>query len=197
MIRWYFMPNLPYSDTRLPKYLYHGRFPERGGVQVASWHKLNYGLIDACLVWADLTQEQHEQLAAEPDVAAVPLNLDETVSDTALPRVKAVMEALRIPAEWVTTAYTYRTLLRMVAGLMLFACRYHAMHNEQLIDSVAQLDVRWNQIPSARQNRIKATADDMGYDYSAVQPTWLVRRILLHLAQQWGVAPILIGGLEL
>ena len=81
----------------------------------------------------------------------------------------------------------------MIGGLFLFAQRHHGMHLEPLIDNTAQLDLRWNQIPLDRRQRIMATADAKGYDYSAVLPSWLVRQILKHLADQWGMQPILFG----
>ena len=135
---------------------------------------------------AEVTQEQHDALVANSDVTAVPENIDQNITSGAIPAVKTALETLRIPADWVTTAFTYRQILRMVAGLFQFAQRHYGMHKEVLIDSQAQLDLRWNQIPLARRNRILATADSLGYDYSAIQPTWLIRRILKLLADAWG-----------
>lgn len=192
MIRFYIMPYADFGDRRRgPKYL-RGRY-NPSGIPVLRWAAKYYGLVDACLVAVDLTQVQHEQLAAEPDVAAAPEDIDQNISAIAIPRVQQVMEALRIPAGWVDGSYTYRAILRMIGGLFLFAQRYHVMHDEPLIDSAAQLDLRWNQILEARQNRIIATADVLGYDHSAVGPTWLVRRILKYLGDQWGATPIRFG----
>lgn len=190
------MPIEVYNNSRLPQYLFHGRYPERERIH-CNWAMMDYGLINACLVVATVTQEQHEQLTAEADVAAAPENIDQNVSELAIPKVQAVLEALRIPAEWVDTTYTYRTLLRMVAGLFQFAQRHHGMHGEQLIDNVGQLDLRWNQIPAARRVRIRATADSFGYGYSTVTNTTKVRKILMILANQWGSVPIYMGGQEL
>lgn len=190
MIRFYVMPIMVVGNARGPKYLKWRFFPE--GID-CQWSMKDYGLIDACLVACELTQAQHEQLAAEPDVAVAPLDIDQSISDIAIPQVQAVLEALRIPADWLTSAYTYRQILRMVAGLFLFAQRYHAMHNEALIDSTAQLDLRWNQIPLDRRGRITATAEELGYIYSDVTNQWTVRRILKYLADQWGATPILFG----
>lgn len=191
MIRFYIMPIMVVDGNRRgPKYLRWRFYP--AGIN-CRWSMTDYGLIDAALVACDLTQDQHEQLVAEPDVVVAPEDIDQNISEIAIPKVVQIMEALRIPADWVDSTYTYRTILRMVAGLFLFAQRYHGMHNEALIDFTAQLDLRWNEIPKARQDRIKATADEKGYDYSAVQPTWLVRRILKHLGDQWGETPILFG----
>lgn len=192
MIRLYIMPYVDFGGNRRgPKYLRGRHNPS--GMPVLRWAAKYYGLIDACLVACDLTQEQHEQLVAEPDVVAAPEDVDQNISEIAIPEVMQVMEALRIPADWIDSTYAYRQILRMIGGLFLFAQRYYGMHNGPLIDSTAQLDLRWNQIPEARQDRIVATADMLDYDYSAVQPTWLVRRILKHLGDQWGETPILFG----
>jgi hypothetical protein len=191
MIRFYIMPILVVDDIfRGPKYLRWRFNPE--GID-APWSMKDYGLIPAGLVAAGVTPTQHDELVAHADVAAPPEDLDRTVSEAALPAVQDVLEALRIPAAWVTTAYTYRQLLRMVGGLFLFAQRYHGMHGQALIDNQSQLDLRWDQIPTARRQRIVATADALGYDYAQVQTDWLVRRILRHLGDQWGDTPIEFG----
>ena len=196
MIRFYVLPVETNASARGPKYFAWRFDPDPPGI-ACKWGLMDYGLIDACLLAADITQEQHEQLTANVDVAAPPQNIDQSISEIAIPQVKAVLEELRIPADWVTGAYTYRQILRMIAGLFQFAQRHHGLHNEPLIDNKSQLELRWNQIPIARRERIQQTADSLGYDYSAVAGTWLVRRILKHLGDQWGARPFYMGGVEL
>ena len=201
MIRFYILPieSVVLGDgniARGPKYFQWQFDPDPPALVAAKWSLMDYGLIDAALVVADVTQVQHDTLLLNSDVTSPPENIDQNIAAGAIPAVQSALEALRIPADWVTTAFTYRQILRMIAGLFQFAQRHHGMHNEQLIDSQAQLDLRWNQIPLARRGRIQATADSLGYDYSAVQPTWLVRRILKHLGDQWGSKPFIIGGYE-
>ena len=194
MIRFYILPIVTVydesvgADVRVAKYIYDLRV-DRG--------MMDYGIIDAALAVAVVTQAQHEQIAAEIDVAAAPENIDQNISDIAIPKVQAIMEQLRIPAGWVDNTYTYRQVLRMIAGLFQFAKRHKGLHGEQLIDNQAQLDLRWNQIPQDRRIRIMATADDLGYDYSEVQNTWLIRQILKHLGDQWGERPFIMHGIEL
>lgn len=206
MIRYYILPiemgidpeTLLPVNARGPKYFRWKYDPDPPALlDGVAWAMMDYGLINAALLMADVTQEQHEALVAEADVASPPQNIDQTISEIAIPQVQNVLEALRIPADWVNTTYTYRQILRMLAGLFLFAQRYHAMHGEVLIDNQAALGLRWNQIPVARRQRVTATADELGYSYGEVQNTWLIRRILFHLAQQWGATPIYIGGVEL
>ena len=191
MIRFYIMPILVVDMSRGPKYLQWMLNPD--GLPVAHWSMKDYGLIDAGLVACDLTQEQHEQLTAEPDVAAAPEDIDQAISEIAIPQVVAVLEALRIPAGWVDSSYTYRQILRMVGGLFMFAQRHHGKHLEALIDSTAQLDLRWNQIPLDRRQRIRETADSLGYTYADITNTWTIRQVLKYLSNQWGDTPILFG----
>ena len=164
MIRYYILPIVLVPEmfeeniidwVRKPKYIHE--LP-------IGWGMMDYGLIDAALAGAIVTQAQHEQIMANPDVEAAPENIDQNISDIAIPRVKTVMEQLRIPAGWVDNTYTYRQILRMIAGLFQFAQRYWGMHSEVLIGSQAQLDLKWNQIASARRSRILATADNLEYD---------------------------------
>ena len=96
MIRFYILPIITVGTSRGPKYLRWMLNPD--GLPVAQWAMKDYGLISAALVACNLTQEQHEQLVAEPDVAAAPEDIDQNISDIAIPRVQQVMEALRIPA---------------------------------------------------------------------------------------------------
>jgi len=197
-IRFYIMPTLQVGNRRASKYFFDP-FINPGGILTPGTRVgiMYYGLIDACLVVATVTTTQHDELMLHSDVASPPENIDQNVSTSAIPRVQSVLEALRIPADWVNETYTYRQLLRMVAGLFQFSQRYQGMHHEMLIDSQAQLDLAWNQIPTARRNRILATADNLGYDYSSFQPTWTVRRILKHLADAWGSKQILFSSYEL
>ena len=196
MVRFYILPAnvIVRGDSiyRGPKY-FVGRF-NPDGLDIS--HSMqDYGLIPAMVVAAEVTQAQHEMLVAELDVVAAPEDIDQNISEIALPKVVSVMEALRIPAGWVDSTYTYRAILRMITGLFKVAQRHHGMHNEALIDSPAQLDLRWNQIPLARRQRIMATADSFGYSYSEVTNQWPIRRILKHLGDQWADRPFKFGNI--
>lgn len=203
MQRFYFMPtNLepivgtdPQRYSKGPKY-FNYRWRTDGLVD-AKFSMMDYGRLQVCLVLADVTQAQHDLLVAQSDVASPPEDIDQLITEQALPQVQNVLEAMRIPAGWVDTTYTYRDIIRRVAGLFQFAQRHNGLHQEELIDSVAALDLTWAEIPLARRDRVAQTADSFGYDYSTVTGTWTVRQTLMHLANQWGATPIYIGGYPL
>ena len=163
MIRFYIVPEeVTETGAKGPKYISWRFDPDPPGID-CGWVGTSYGLIPAMLGCCNTTQAQHDELSGHSDVASAPLDIDQLIPEGAVPIVKNVLEALRIPAEWVDTTYTFRVILRRVAGLFQLAQRHKGLHDENLIDNQAQLDLRWNQIPLARRQRLQTTADSFGY----------------------------------
>jgi hypothetical protein len=196
MIRWYVLPveevDVEGMPARGPKY-FSWRFSPDG--VLADWQMMDYGRINAAILVADVTQAQHDELVANPDCVSPPENIDQNITAGAIPAVQNVLEALRIPAGWVTTDYTYRDILRMVAGLFQFSQRHHGLFDEDLIPNQAALDLRWNQIQINRRNRIRATVSDLNYDPTGITNQTTVRQILWNFAQQWGNSEFYFGSL--
>ena len=65
------------------------------------------------IVWANATPDQEASVGANADAIVIP-PLDNTINLTA---VQNELEALNIPAQWVTGSMTYRTVLRVVCGM--------------------------------------------------------------------------------
>lgn len=154
---------------------------------------LDYGLMPVSLTVANVTDSFHAFLASQADVTDVPLNIDNQISAGALSQVQDALETLKIPGTWVTTAHTYRQILRAVAGLFQFAGKYHEMHNEPLVDAGVNLSLTWAQVPPAKKAKIIATADFFQIDYSPVTNTWTLRQILKLLADWWQASTFQFG----
>ena len=197
MIRYYLMPlataEINGAPYRAPKYLKSPVNP--AGIQCNRAVR-DYGMIDACLVAADVTDQQHAALVANNDVAGAPKNIDQPIGDN-LDRVRAVLEAFRIPANAITTQHTFRQLLRYIAGLFLFAQTYHALHGEALLDSPAELNTTWAELSIPRRNKIVEAAAKHRYYVPAQHADWPLRRVLKHMADQWGNTPIHFGSARL
>jgi hypothetical protein len=153
---------------------------------------MDYGSLPTGLVAADVTQVEHDALAANADVDPFAADLD-TALGAASTTVRARLEANRIPTQWVTGATTYRELARFVAGLFQFGQRHTALHAEDLIGS-GLLDSRWRDLTAAQQARIQATATSFGYILTAGTNTPM-RDVLTQMANQWGALPFYLGGL--
>jgi len=193
-VRFYLVPVEQSGNARGPKYFKWRFSPD--GLDVR-WGAFDYGLIPTMLIAADVTAGQHDTLAAQSDVTAIPADIDSTVPAQALPAVQNALEDLRIPGGWVTTNHTYREIIRTVGGLFQFAQRHHGLHNKIIMPENVTLSQTWGDLPLQARQEVRATADSLNYDYSDVTASTTIRQILKSLADQWGDQPLLLGGFEI
>lgn len=193
-IRWYLLPIETIENGRGPKYLAWRRNPE--GLNV-TWGMIDYGLMPVAIAWADVTNAQHNALTANGDVRAVPLNLDAPISAGAVVATRAVLEALDIPGNWVTTADTWRGILRATAGLFLFAQRVHGKFGVTLLPDGYTLATTWSELPQGAKTILLETALELAIDTSGATANTTLRQIYKALADAWGELPIVIGGQQL
>jgi hypothetical protein len=159
---------------------------------------MDYGLMPTALLWADVTPAQQTQAEGLSDVITIPENIDQAVGTAnALSQVQAALEALHIPGGWITTAHTYREIMRKVAGLFQFSQRYHGRHAAALIRAGYDLSSLISDLPTNVRLSLNDTAQSLGYDTNPIAGSWTVRQALRYLADQWGDAPLFIGGIEL
>ena len=190
--RFYLLPIEVISGARGPKYL-KWRFASAG--MDVPWSMMDYGLQDTALVCADVTAGQHTTLSGNADVVSVPTNIDGNVTAGALSAVRASLESLWIPGNWVTTSHTYRQVLRVVAGLFQFAQRHHALHGEMLMQGAVNFNLTLGDLSAARRDRINATATSFGYDTSGFTLASTLRDVLKFLGDAWGSSQFVFGNL--
>lgn len=166
---------------------------------------LYYGTIPWCLVACDTTTAQHNFLAAQADVSAIPTVWENSVAGS-LNTVKAFLNSARLPSDWVQSSTTWRTILRGVTGIMWFAQRYKALNNSQeLIPAGVSLTLTMNSLSQARRDAIQATADSFTeeraklglqpYDLSSITGSTTIEDALLILGQQFLDQPFKLGDL--
>jgi hypothetical protein len=182
---------------RSPAY-FGGRFisgdSELFGVSEAVMY---YGRENVCMVGADVTTEQHNQLSAYVDVLAIPENLDNNLSPAAVSKAQSTLEDMNIPANWINSSYTFRQVLRIVGGLFQFAQRVKGLTKEKIFDLGIPMSRKWKDLPLGMKQRLSDAADSMGYDKSDITANSTVRQVLKNLADQWGGRKLLIGGIEI
>lgn len=162
-----------------------------------SFGAMDYGLDPVMIVAADVTPEQHTTIAANADVLSAPEDIDATMTAGAVNAAQTFLELLNIPAEWINTSLTYRQTLRVVAGMFQFAQRWHGLGGGRIFASGVALTTRFDQLPLEARNRLVATAQSFNWDTSVLSGTNTLRQILKFVADQWGSAPFIIGGLTL
>lgn len=139
---------------------------------------MDYGFDPTYLVGAEVTAGQHTALAAEPDVTTIPLNLDNTITAAALPQVEAALEALQIPAGWVTTAHTYREVLSIVGRLFRFMGVFRKRQLRSFFESGVTLNLRINELTQAQRDALEDAAVTQELSSASITGTTLVRQAL-------------------
>lgn len=190
LIRYYIIPIETIGSARGPKYL-TWRFGT--GTLDVQWSCKDFGATNQMLCAVNADQTDHDVLLAQSDVVKIPQNLDGNVTAGALSTVRAELEALGVPGNWITTSHTYREVVRFVAGLFLFAQRHHEMHNQEIRPAGVDLGDTWGDLSAAWRENLQLTADSFEYDYSGVNASTPLRVILKSLGDQWGAQPIYFG----
>jgi hypothetical protein len=151
---------------------------------------MDYGLEDTYLVGAHVTAAQHQGLAANLDVIAIPLNLDNQIGLTALSTVQTKLEGLRVPAGWVNENHTYRDVVRIVGKIFLMMQRFHGLHHRTFFESGITLGTRMNQLTNGQETAIRNAINSLAQsfnvviDLSGVTQTTTVRQLFKIVADQ-------------
>jgi len=175
---------------RAPKYLGGRNNPPLAGLENISYACMPYGMQPVCLLIADVTVAQHNLLTANSDVLAAPQNIDNNLTAGAVTTVKNFLESLHIPAGWVTTAHTYRDVLRLVGWLFQFMQRVHGIFQEKLFVAPNTLSTTYGQLSAGMQAALLQAAQSFAFNTTGLQAGTTLRVILKNLADQFNDRPL-------
>lgn len=175
------------ADSRRAKYF-------KGTSASGKFVLIPYGLEPFGLVVAEVTPAQHTALTANSDLQSFPANLDTQLTAGVVTTVKAGLESLSIPGGWVTTALTYRNLLRVVIQIFQFSQRFHGLGGGRLFPAGVTLDTQFSALSAGQRTSLQAAATSFGWDTSGLTGANTLRQILKAMADQWGSNPISVGG---
>lgn len=168
-----------FIDQRRPKYLTDGQtFADFNPSPPWAMSPM----VDTGIVWADTTPAQDAFLAAQLDVRAIP-PLDNTIGAGALPQVKAGLEALNIPAQWVQVGMTYRTVVRVTVGMSQLIQRTEGLGDKLTIPG--NLDLTMAQIPAGKRTTAQTAIDSMGLDRTQIVGSTTLREALRIIGEQF------------
>lgn len=156
------------------------------GVMIAGLEPL------ALVMVRDIDDAAVAEFAGDAAIVNIP-PLGVTVTAGTLATVRAQLEALNIPAGWVTAGMPFATIVRAIAALCQIHQRYRGLNAEALFGVNVTLGTTINQLPAGVAAKLAALADSFGFDRSGITGTTTIRNALKQLADQW-VAGLLIGG---
>jgi len=195
-VRVYVLPMviIPVGDRnyRVPKYI-GARNPPLVGLENITYNCMDYGMEDVCILIADVTIAQHNLLSAQTDVLSAPQNIDNNLTAGAVTTVKNFLELLHIPADWVSTADTYRDVLRLVGWLFQFMQRVHGIFQEKLFVAPNTLSTTYSQLSVGMQAALLQAAQSFAFNTTGLQASTTLRVILKNLADQFNARPLNSG----
>lgn len=158
--------------------------PRYVGTIAGAWQSIDCD-DNLALVAADVTGTEHTAIMVNSDVTAVPANLENTVGG-ALATVQAKLEAANLPAQWVTSGMTWRTVLKWTIRLLLIRQRFKGLAPAaaKLFSGGITLNSTVGDLPAAVRQRLNSAAQSLGLDTSGITLSTTIRVALITLGQQ-------------
>lgn len=190
MVRFYLVPVIgtgTTTDSRRPKYI--------AGVIAGPWSAMDYGDEPVMLVAADVTPGEHTTIAANADVAAAPADISTTISGT-LSTVQTKYESFNIPADWVTSGMTWKTLIRWTSRLFVFHQRFQGLSGGRFFPAGITLSSLVGDLTAGQKSTYQTAASTLGVSLAGISNLTTIREALKLMAPQLNGADTL-GGVAL
>jgi len=171
-----------------PKYFWQDVPPPQSPSLIAgTWGALD---CDECmLVGATVTAGELASISANSDCVLVPANLDGTVGAN-LATAQTALEAQQIPAGWITSGMTWRTVVRWITRYFLIRQSFPQIHAPgQFFNGSFTLDSTIASLTQAQRNKLTAAANALHLDSSGVTGGMTLRAALKTVADQLPFAP--------
>lgn len=181
------------GDPRRPKY----QLPVFAAL---SWGMFDYGNEPWCLVGiVNIDSPTHSTLTSEPDVIALPVNLDQAIGSGALATVQNDLEHINIPGTWVSATNSYRDVVQFVGAVCQFAQRFQGSTGGLWFTGGITLASTFSQLPVGARNGLSTAATSFGFSTTGITGASTLRAILLSVGQQYLVTqpPLSLAGVQL
>lgn len=191
MIRFYLTPAVADVRPTFTNYKPAHREVWSGvSTQSMGWGFPNY---TAFLLAGDVSQAQHNAMAAFADVSAFPPNLDNQIG-LARDTVVNALEQHNIPANWVRAGQTYRILLRVLTGMFLIAQKFKELDvaaggTGAIVRPGITLNTAYEDMPVGYRQRLVDAVDALHYDRSELDNQSTLRELLYEIGSQASPIP--------
>lgn len=193
----YILPqeHTPDGKYNYPKYLRSRMTAALPGLEGMYWTWANYSLEDSGVAMVEGTDEEHEYLAEQVDVLQIP-DLDKGVASRAVKRVRDVIEDFHLPGSWVKVGTPYRTVIRMILGVMEFHNPL-TTHNKGRIFKRIQMTTPMGQVDEEVTYLFQEQAQKLGLDFSKIERKTTMRELLYEMGYQCMNKEFEIGGVRI
>lgn len=179
------------ADPRRPKYF-------ADGTVTGGWGGADYGFEPWMVVGADLSTADNATIAGQADTLVLPANLDGLLTAGNVTTVQTKLEAIFVPADWVTTAQTWRQVVRIVLGMFGLLQRFHGIHgNVRLFGSGITLETTFSQLSQTVRDELQLTASSLGVSTAGIVGATSIRQAWKILSDQMQDRGVVINGVAI
>lgn len=182
-------------ESRFPKYFYDGTISFAYELRM-----VDYGFEPWMIVAADLSAPDHATISGKPDAYALPFDLTANLTAGQVTSVQNKLEAINLPAGWVTVLMKWSDVLRTVLHMFQFMRVLTVNLSPEdgppvrLFGGSVTLATRINQLPINVVNTLKSSATSIGLVTDLVTGPTTIRATLKIVADQMTVKPFDLGG---
>lgn len=146
------------------------------------WQMMDYGDEPVCLVTADIGSG-HAALAAETDVFAFPVNLDDTIG-VSIAGTVTVLEGVNIPGNWIKSTHTFRHIIGDIAAMFLLSQQHQGLGFGRLFPVGTTLNTTLGTLTSTARQNVIDSARGLNAGMSSLDNSSQLRQILIGTADQ-------------
>lgn len=147
-------------------------------------NKMDFGLIDAGLVSAYLTDIQQTYVCALADVICVPVDIENVIPVNQFTGISNRLEAKGIPAISLTAGDTYRSFLKELAGIFQLGQAWTGSTGVNPFDAQISLSSTVGALRVSYRNALINALDSLAYDRSALTLSSTLRQVFGAVATQ-------------
>ncbi len=159
---------------------------------VSRWSHIRYSRTSSTLLMLDGTQTYLDFVAAQSDAYRICAEGDftENILGPASVAIKNWLEALNIPANWISAADSYRQVLRGVIGIFMFTQRHEGLNGSGFFEDLAapengfDLNTQWQNLNQSFRDTMQATIDDHNWAITPANNDQ-VRKMLKDFSDKW------------
>lgn len=140
------------------------------------------------LVRATTTALQHTSLTAQPDVLALPANLNSNPSAAQVNNIQTILANRGVPSTWINTGLTYRQIARRLEAIFQFARKYRGLAQASTLLNGRTLSATIGSLPAGVRSDLQSASDHFGWDRSGITTSTTIEQAITNLSSQWRAA---------
>lgn len=147
---------------------------------------VDFGFEGWFVVGGDLSTSDDNLIVGQSDAFALPFDLSPTLTAGQVTNVQTKLEAIGVPAQWVTTSLTWLQVVRIVLHMLSLIQHFAAVHNVAGFTFLqgANLSAALNTLPASVRQDLLTSATDLGLSTTGITGSTTIRAALKALADQ-------------